>query len=213
MFNRKHLSLLLFFIAVICLNTKNHVFGSESFPAILSKQDSIDIKRIETYLNNIKTLRAKFLQVSSNNTFATGTVLLQRPGKIRFEYDPPSPMMMIADGLFLYVIDKELEEASNLWLGNTPIGFLLDEEIKLSGDIKIIKFSRRANVLLASLVRSEDADAGKITLIFSDKPIELRKWVVTDVKGIKTTVTLDNMRQGLKFNPKLFVFDGFEDNE
>jgi len=64
--------------------------------------------------------------------------------------------------------------------------------------------------LLASLVRSEDADAGKITLIFSDKPLELRKWVVTDVKGIKTTVTLDNMRRGLKLNPKLFEFDGFE---
>ena len=187
--------------------------ATEAVAAKLSAEDSKDLKRIETYLNGMKTLRAGFLQVSSNGGVATGKLMLARPGKMRFEYDPPAPILMVADGVFLIYIDKELEQVTHLWLNNTPIGFLVKEDIKLNGDVTITKFARGSNILLATLARSEEPEQGTITLVFSDNPLSLRKWTVTDAQGIQTTITLSNLESAVKLDPELFKFNGLPNSE
>ena len=152
----------------------------------------------------MKTLRADFLQVSSNGAVATGKLLLQRPGKIRFEYDPPSPIMLIADGYFLRYVDKDLEQVTHIWLEDTPIGFLLEDDLKLSGSITVTKFSRNANLLTATLARSKEPEKGTVSLIFSDRPLGLKKWVIKDAQGITTTITLNNRERPMKIDPALF---------
>ena len=90
------------------------ILSSQPITIKLSAEDRKDILRIETYLNEIKSLRADFLQVSSNGEVATGNLLMLRPGRIRFEYDPPSPILLVADGVYLRYIDKELEQVTHL---------------------------------------------------------------------------------------------------
>ena len=189
------------------------VVASEAIAAKLSTEDSKDLKRIEAYLNGMKTLRAGFLQVSSNGGVATGKLMLARPGKMRFEYDPPAPILMVADGVFLIYIDKELEQVTHLWLNNTPIGFLVKEDIKLNGDVTVTKFSKGSNILHTTLARSEEPEQGTITMIFSDNPLSLRKWTVTDAQGVKTTVTLSNLESAVTLDPELFKFNGLPNSE
>ena len=196
--------------------TSSLLFPSLSAPqpntASFSSKEKSEINRIEVYLNGITSLRADFLQVSSNGNMATGKLYMVRPGKIRFEYDPPSPILLLSDGYFLRYVDKDLEQVTHLWLDNTPIGFLLDEDIKLSGSITVTKFSQNANVLIISLNNSEKPEQGAISLIFSDKPLKLKKWVIKDAQGITTTITLNNSERAIELNPTLFKLTDVEKN-
>ena len=180
------------------------VSSSQSNSIKFSVEKKSDLQRIEIYLNEMKTLRAEFLQVSSNGAVATGKLLMQRPGKIRFEYDPPSPIMLISDGYFLRYIDKDLEQVTHIWLEDTPIGFLLDDNLKLSGGITVTKFKKNANLLTITIAKSKKPEKGTVSIIFSDKPLALEKWVIKDAQGITTTITLNNRERPLKIDPRLF---------
>lgn len=201
------------FCGLLNIMAVSNAAAAEAIAAKLRGQDSKDVKRIESYLNAMKTLRAGFLQVSSKGGVATGKLYLARPGKMRFEYDPPAQIMLVADGVFLIYIDKELEQVTHLWLNKTPIGFLVKEDIKLNGDVTLTHFSRGSNILHATLARTEEPEQGAITMIFSDKPLALRKWTVTDAQGVKTTVTLSNLESGITINPELFKFTGLPKSE
>jgi outer membrane lipoprotein-sorting protein len=180
------------------------VSSSQSNSLEFSVEKKSDLQRIEIYLNEMKTLRAEFLQVSSNGAVATGKLLMQRPGKIRFEYDPPSPIMLISDGYFLRYIDKDLEQVTHIWLEDTPIGFLLDDNLKLSGGITVTKFKKNANLLTITIAKSKKPEKGTVSIVFSDKPLALEKWMIKDAQGITTTITLNNRERPLKIDPRLF---------
>jgi outer membrane lipoprotein-sorting protein len=186
------------------------ILSSQPIAANLSVQDNTDLHRIEAYLNDIKAMRANFLQVSSNGEVSTGVLLMLRPGKIRFEYDPPNPILLIADGVYLRYIDKDLEQVTHLWQENTPISVLVKENIRLSGDITVTKLSRGANTLSASLINSKYPDNGSIKIIFSDNPLSLKKWVIIDPQGIKTTITLNKKERSISIDPSLFEFNGLD---
>lgn len=181
-------------------------FAQPAVGARLSAADKTDIARIEAYFNRLKTVRAKFLQISSKGGVATGLFYLSRPGKIRFEYDPPTPILIVAGGLFLVYYDKELEQVTHVLLNSTPIGVLVREKVTLSGDLTVTALARGPGILGVRLVETDDAEKGSITLIFSDKPLSLRKWVVTDAQGARTTVSLSDVRLGLPLDPELFEF-------
>ncbi len=176
--------------------------------ATLSAADRADVGRIEAYLNSIRTLKARFLQVSSTGDLSEGTLFISRPGKLRIEYDPPVPILIVAAGGVLTYIDKELEQVSEIDIESTPAGFLLQETVSFfSGDFTLTRFKRQADAARVTLVRTEDPQEGSLTLIFSDRPLALRKWIVTDAQGVKTTVSLLNTRFGLPLNPELFTFE------
>ena len=182
------------------------VKAAEAISAKISAENQQDLKRIETFLNGMETAGAGFLQVSSNGAVATGKLLLSRPGKMRFEYDPPTPIMIIADGTFLIYIDKELKSPIHSWLSTSLVGFLVEEDIKLNGDVTVTKFEKGSNILRVTLARTKDPEQGSITMIFSDQPLALRQWIITDQQEIRTTVTLSNLESGIKIDPKLFIF-------
>ena len=191
----------------------HQAIAAENIGAKLSAEDKKDLKRIEIYLNNMKTLRAGFLQVSSNGSLATGKLFLSRPGKMRFEYDPPAPILMVADGVFLIYIDKELEQVTHLWLDKTLVGFLVKDDISFKDDVTVTKFNKGPNIFYVTLTKTKDQEQGSITMVFSDKPLALRKWTITDPQGIETTVTLSNLESGVKIDPELFEFNGFPNAE
>ena len=174
----------------------------------LSKQDVADLIRIEQHLNTSRTVRARILQVASDGSYAEGMLHIQRPGRMRLEYDPPNPTMIIADGINLIYVDRELEHATTVLLRFTPAELILREDLSLSSeDLLVTGFSRSPGVIRISLVHAKDPLEGRIMMVFSDKPLELRKWIVTDAQGIKTTVSLLGPEFGIKLDPELFDFD------
>ncbi|MDO8607546.1 MAG: outer membrane lipoprotein carrier protein LolA [Phaeospirillum sp.] len=173
----------------------------------LSDHDRADIGRAEDYLNGITTLKARFLQVSPNGVSVEGDAYLSRPGKLRMQYDPPSPLLVVADGSFLIIHDRQLGEPSYLPLNSTPAGILVRANVKLNADdVAVTRVVRLPGVVRISLAEAEDPAAGEITLVFSDAPFILRQWQVRDTQNQVTTVSLFEAQNGLTLDPKLFEF-------
>ncbi|MCB2102012.1 MAG: outer membrane lipoprotein carrier protein LolA [Rhodobacterales bacterium] len=176
-------------------------------PHKMTAADKADVARVESYLNGLVTLESRFLQASSNGGFAEGTLYLNRPGRMRIQYDPPSPILMVADGRFLIYYDKKLEQVSYLGLDSTPAGILLDDTVSLSdGRVIITGMERGKGTLNISLVRAEDPLSGHLTLTFEEKPLALKKWFVVDAQGLVTTVSLLDPHTGVTLDPDLFRF-------
>jgi outer membrane lipoprotein-sorting protein len=171
-----------------------------------SPQDSGDLARIDAYLNSIHTLQAHFLQVAPDGAMSQGTAWLERPGRMRFQYDPPAPFLLVAAHGNLVFEDRSIEQVSNVPLSFTPLGILLADHVNLSGDVKVVGFQRLPGQLQMTLVRSSSPQDGSLTLLFTDSPLALRQWTVVDAQRRETRVTLYNVEQGVNIDPKLFEF-------
>ncbi|CAA7622853.1 Outer-membrane lipoprotein carrier protein [Magnetospirillum sp. LM-5] len=173
----------------------------------LSAQDKADVERAEEYLNSFTTLRARFLQTAPNGSQAEGTAYFSRPGRMRLQYDPPSPMLVVADGTFLIVHDKELDAPSYIPLDSTPAGILVRKNVHLDGkDVAVTKVGRAPGILTVSMVQADDPGQGELTLVFTERPFALKQWRVLDPQGNVTQVSLFDTQTGLSFDPKLFEF-------
>jgi outer membrane lipoprotein-sorting protein len=167
-------------------------------------QDHADVARIETYLDNLRTLKAHFLQVAPDGGITQGTAWLQRPGRMRFQYDPPAPFLLVAAYGLLVFRDTKLDQTSNVPLSQTPLGILLADKVTLSGDVRVIGLARQPGQLQVSLVRTASRSDGTLTLIFVDTPLALRQWTVLDAQRKETRVTLYNVELGGTFDQDLF---------
>jgi outer membrane lipoprotein-sorting protein len=175
-------------------------------PRVRSAEDAADIRRVEEYLNTIRTFRARFLQIDPNGGAAEGTLYISRPGRLRVDYDPPNPNLLIANGRHLIHFDRALKAPAYLGLDSTPAGLLVRDPIKLSGDVTVAGVERGPAVLRVSVVQTEDPRAGRITFVFSERPFQLTNWQVTDAQGQLTRVALDQQQTGMALDPQLFVF-------
>jgi outer membrane lipoprotein-sorting protein len=170
----------------------------------LTPQDQADIARIEAYLNGIKTLKAHFVQVAQDGGVSEGTAWLQRPGRMRFQYDPPAPFLLIAAHGVLTFHDSALQQTTNIGLGRTPLGILLAEHVELSGKVTVTAIQRLPGQIQLTVVRTDSPGDGSITLVFADQPLTLRQWTVVDAQRRQTHVTLFNAQLGGSFDPQLF---------
>ncbi len=173
----------------------------------LGARDKADIARVEAYLNTIRTLRADFIQTASSGAFAEGRFYLRRPGRLRFDYSPAGTLQMFADGFSLIYVDHELEQITHVPLSATPAGVLIDDNVKLSGKLRVTRIDRGPAILRVHLVRSEDPDSGILVLTLSDRPLALRQWTVIDAKGIATRVSLVNPEFNIAIDESVFVFE------
>jgi outer membrane lipoprotein-sorting protein len=174
--------------------------------AALSAQDQTDLARIEQYLNSIKTLKARFLQIAPNGQQSTGTAWLERPGRMRFQYDPPSPLLLVAGhGLFVYY-DSQLRQTTNIPLSSTPLGILLSDHVSLSGNVTVTGIHRLPGQIQVTVVRTATPGEGSLTLIFNANPLALVAWVVTDAQRQETRVRLFDVQLGGTFDQDLFRF-------
>jgi len=210
---KTNLIVFLFFFFIIFFIARTDTLVAQNQRVSIDSKNFSAIERINTYLNEIKTLRADFLQVATNGEIASGKLYMSRPGKIRFEYTPPSPILIISDGTFLIYIDKHLEGMTHFFLSNSPISFLVKKSVRITDDTEIISFSQKANIIRIKLAKLNQIDKGTITLNFTNQPFNLRKWVVADPQGVETTVILSNMEKNITLNPKLFEFEGFPKKE
>lgn len=173
--------------------------AAEVVPARLTDTDRADLARIEGYLNKLTTMESRFLQFSDEGV-AEGRIYLDRPEHLRIEYAPPVPVLMVASDLILMFHDTELQQTTFLPVSETPAGFLLDDDIKLSGDLTVTEFLRGAQSFRVTLVETNSPDSGSVTLTFEDKPLRLAKWRVIDAQGAAVEVSLLDPRFGVKFD-------------
>ncbi|GGG31687.1 outer-membrane lipoprotein carrier protein [Caldovatus sediminis] len=182
----------------------------------LSERDRADLARIEAYLNGLTTLRARFLQIAQNGATAEGTAWIWRPGRMRFEYDPPEPLLLVAShGQFL-LYDRELRQPSTVPVSQTPLAFLLRENLRLSGDVTVTRVERGGGFLRVTLHRTAAPAEGRLTLVFQEDPIELRQWAVVDAQARETRVSLSRIETGVRIDPRIFEFNDprfFEETE
>lgn len=167
-------------------------------------QDRVDLDRITTYLNGLHTLKAHFLQVAPDGGLSEGTAWLDRPGRMRFQYDPPAPFILVANHGLLLFRDTKLNQTSTIPLSQTPLGILLADQVQLSGDVTVTALTREPGQVRVSLVRTASPSDGTLTLIFAETPLTLRQWTVLDAQHKETRVTLYNVELGGRFDQDLF---------
>jgi outer membrane lipoprotein-sorting protein len=177
-------------------------FAARAMP--LSPRDRADIARVEAYLDGLKTLKAHFIQTTQDGEMSDGIAWLQRPGRMRFQYNPPAPFLLIAAYGVLTFNDSSLQQTSNIPLSRTPLGILLADNVKLTGGVTVTNIERLPGQLQLTLVRTESPGDGSLTLIFADNPLSLRQWTVVDAQRRETHVTLTNVQLGGTFDQDLF---------
>jgi len=159
----------------------------------------------ERFLNSIRTLKAPFVQASSSGNYARGNLYIERPGKLRIDYDKPTNLQVYADGTWLFYIDEELKDVSQVPLAATPASFLVRDKFSFSDGLTIQKVEKRNRALRITVVRKEE-ESGSLALLLSEDAMAFRGWTVTDPQGVKTTVTLLSPTLNQPIAKEIFVF-------
>lgn len=171
----------------------------------LETKQKAQVVKLQEYLNAISTMRARFMQVTSQGNFAQGEFLLSRPGRMRIEYDPPVPVLIVSNGSMVMYKDKELDQLSYVPLSSLPASMFIGEKVNFFGDdLMITDFEQSKGVMRITLQRSEDPMEGSLSLVFQDRPLMLKKWAVVDAQGITTTVSLLGPQFGESLDDALF---------
>jgi len=168
------------------------------------QSDQDDLHRLEDYLTGLRSARGRFVQRNPSGSETSGSYALLRPGYVRFAYDPPSPTLLLADGLNVILYDRELKEASMVPLSATPLWFLLRDRVDFAEGVTVTGIERAAGRIAVRAVQTGDADQGSLELEFSEDPLRLRRWVVNQPQGGSTEVTLQTMETGVQLNPADF---------
>ena len=166
------------------------------------------VDRVNVYLMSLQTLIGDFVQVGPDGRKVEGKFYLQKPGRIRFEYNPPSPIELVADGSSVVVRDRNLGTQDLYPLSQTPLRFLLSDRIDLLRDTNVIGIS--ADDMFISVAIEEKQTLGgthRVQMMFSAKDTQLKQWTVTDPQGYDTTVALSNLEAGRKLDQTMFVIN------
>lgn len=176
---------------------------SAALPAAAEK---ISLGAISSYLNALVTAEAQFTQVNDDGTLSTGTLYIQRPGRVRFEYDPPEDVLVMAGGGQVAVFDgrSNLGRPEQYPLARTPLSIILERRVDLARRNMVVGHTYDGTATTVVAQDPEHPEYGRIELNFTGNPVELRQWVVVDGSGARTTVILGEMTTGLDLAAHLF---------
>lgn len=166
------------------------------------------VPEVERYFNSIKTLQARFVQNNPNGSVVSGTLYVRRPGRMRFQYDPPSQLKIVADGTQVTMWDPATRDFGQWPIGWTAASFLVKEPLKLSGDLTVESQARNGGVLELTIVQTRKPQEGKIIVRMGENPLELRGWTIVDARGNKVSVALSDLKTGMQLADSLFKYDG-----
>jgi outer membrane lipoprotein-sorting protein len=180
--------------------------GFAADAAALSGADRKVVKRIEAYLNAIRTMTARFIQAEPNGWIAEGALYLQRPGKMRIEYDPPHRFLMVTTGRMLIVYDGKTDATMHLPVSTSPVAFLLGDRVDLTHQADIKRVERRPNAYVIT-VSERGGGSAALRLVFRKKPFGIKEWTVIDARRKKTRVVLLDPQFGHPIPRVKFLFE------
>ena len=184
-----------------------------SEPAGLSEADRQRLlNRASTALAKVKTASGTFEQLSPDYSESTGRFALSRPGKVRFEYDDPSPLLVVSDGTTVGLQDSELETTDRVPLGTTPLALLLDDDIDFATEADVLDVTNRNGRVEITLRDKSGEMDGTLTLVMQESDMSLTGWHTLDSGGNLTQVQLTDVSYGQRLNPRLFILKDFDEN-
>jgi len=167
------------------------------------KSDDEVVEMVLGYIESIGTLKGNFTQIAPSGAISDGEFHLRRPNQLRFEYTPPTPLLIVATQGNVYVEDKALETTDFYPIKKTPLRFLLSKKVDLS-DANVISVDRGTDSIAVTFASEEEETEGELSVVLGAPEFSLRQWVVRDVQNGITVVTLDNVEAGGKFPNRLF---------
>ncbi len=179
--------------------------GAQAKSMSLSPDQTDAINRISTYFNSFTTLKGEFTQVSPKGTMSTGTMYISKPGKMRFDYAPPNPFLLVSDGKWVTLKNRSKEKGDQVPLSATPLRIVVSPEVNLLRDTNVLGFEQADGISQVVLEDKKATVSGRIMLVYDEARKELQQWVIIDARGRRTTVTLSNLEPDVKIDPKLFV--------
>ncbi|MGE0576645.1 MAG: outer membrane lipoprotein carrier protein LolA [Reyranella sp.] len=178
-----------------------------AFAAALPAQAQTGVPELEKYFNSIRTMKARFVQSNPNGSVVQGTLYLRRPGRMRFEYDAPSQLKIVADGYQVTMWDPATRDFGQWPIGWTAATFLVRENLSLSGDLRVEKIDRVNGLLEFTMSQTRKPQEGKVIVRLAENPLLLRGWTIIDNRGHQVTVSLNDMQTGLQLADSLFKND------
>lgn len=169
-------------------------------------KDAETLHKIERSLNAIRTLKATFIQRAPDGSVTEGMLYLERPGKLRFDYGEDAPFLLVSNGSLLTFVDYEVKQVSRWPIKKTPLGILVDEEIKFDSKIEVPDIIRFAGLIKVPVIDPKRREYGYIILIFEESTMELRAWESVDAQGYTTRVALVNPEYNVAIDKKRFTF-------
>ena len=164
-----------------------------SFGNIANAQNVV-VNELNAYLNSLITARAPFTQESADGSTATGTFYLQKPGKMRFEYDPPSPALLVADGNVLAIFDKKSNRGPQRYpQSSTPLSLLSRSDIDIRRSRFVQQLEAGRTQIHLTLFDPENPRNGSIKMIFDRNPMALVEWIIVDGSGLKSVIRLGRL--------------------
>lgn len=177
-----------------------------------ARADRLSLSSISTYLNGIRAATADFTQVNDDGSLSTGTFYINRPGRMRFEYNPPERLLVVAGGGEVGVFDgkSNLRQADRYPLVRTPLNLILEKTVDLGRRNMVVGHDFDGTATIVTAQDPEHPEYGTLQMKFTDNPVELRQWIVTDGQGARTTVILGKLETGKRFSARLFDIDAEE---
>ena len=168
--------------------------GAMALPAAAQQ---LSLNTLSSYLNKLKTAQGEFTQINADGTISTGQIYIQRPGRIRFEYNPPEKSLVMAGGGQVAIFDGRSNQGPEQYpLKRTPLSIILQNNVNLGQANMVTGHSSDGTTTTVKAQDPENPDYGNIQLIFTAQPTELRQWVITDNGGSQTTVVLGELKKG-----------------
>ena len=188
------------------MNRRTLLLALAALPVLaLPAAAQVNVAPINSYLQSLRSAQGRFRQTNPNGSVQTGTFYLQKPGRIRFEYDRPKGAMVIADGTWVGVFDpKSNRNPTRYPLAKTPLSLLLRDRLSLAEPGLVLGATRGAAGTDITVVDPRSPREGRMKLHFDQNPVRLASWEITTKAGQRTRVALTDFTTGRALDPSLF---------
>ncbi len=167
--------------------------------------EKLPLSQISNYLNQMKTVQTTFTQVNDDGSLSTGKLWLERPGKMRFEYDPPNSAVVLARSGTVQIFDPKSNQPPEQYpLRRTPLSLVLARNVNLGQANMVVGHDFDGTATVVTAQDPKNPESGRIELMFTSNPVELRKWVIHDNAGSQTTVLLGPLTEGGNLDSSVF---------
>ncbi len=194
----------LFAVALFCVSAVV-LGGAGVVPAQFDASQKAMLDKVSTALNTVHSMQGSFVQIDPNGGIEQGKFYIQKPGRMRFEYNPPTPTLIVSDGTTIAVKNTKLNTVDRYPLVSTPLDLVLSDKLDLKANRGVYGVQRDGDSVIVKARSTDSRAPGSITIVFSDPGFELRQWTVVDPQGMATTVALRDVEKDVSLSPSLFV--------
>lgn len=181
------------------------LLGLGLIPLASHAAEKLSLNEISTYLNGLTSAEGAFTQINDDGTISTGKLYILRPGRMRFEYDPPEQALVIAAASAVVIIDKKSNQPPETYpLNRTPLSLILGRNINLGAARMVTDHGFDGTATVVTAQDPKKPEYGTIQMSFTDNPVQLRQWIVNDANGGQTTVILGAFETGMNLPGSLF---------